>query len=76
MRPRERSFRGAAGSTARWALIVALVGAIFLGEVMTTGKTAAVVAIALGVIVSGEGRPGLVAHDRGDLPGFRGPQAV
>jgi drug/metabolite transporter (DMT)-like permease len=32
-------------------LIVALVGALFLGELMTAGKTAAVVAIALGVIV-------------------------
>jgi drug/metabolite transporter (DMT)-like permease len=32
-------------------LIVALVGAMFLGEVMTGGKTVAVVAIALGVIV-------------------------
>ncbi len=32
-------------------LIVALVGAIWLGETMTAGKTAAVAAIALGVIV-------------------------
>lgn len=32
-------------------LIVALVGAIWLGETMTVGKTAAVAAIALGVIV-------------------------
>ena len=32
-------------------LIVALVGAIWLGEAMTAGKTAAVAAIALGVIV-------------------------
>jgi drug/metabolite transporter (DMT)-like permease len=32
-------------------LIVALVGAIFLGEIMTAGKTAAVIAIGLGVIV-------------------------
>jgi drug/metabolite transporter (DMT)-like permease len=32
-------------------LIVALVGAVFLGEIMTTGKTAAVIAIGLGVIV-------------------------
>jgi len=32
-------------------LIVALVGAVFLGETMTAGKTAAVAAIAIGVIV-------------------------
>jgi drug/metabolite transporter (DMT)-like permease len=32
-------------------LIVALVGAMFLGEIMTAGKTAAVAAIAIGVIV-------------------------
>ncbi len=32
-------------------LIVALVGALFLGETMTAGKTAAVAAIAIGVIV-------------------------
>jgi len=40
-------------------LIVALVGALFLGEVMTAGKTAAVVAIALGVIVMARGGAGL-----------------
>jgi len=40
-------------------LIVALVGAIFLGEIMTTGKTAAVVAIALGVIVMSRNGAGL-----------------
>ena len=32
-------------------LIVAIVGGVFLGEAMTAGKTAAVVAIAIGVIV-------------------------
>jgi len=36
-------------------LIVALVGALFLGEVMTAGKTVAVVTIALGVIVMSRG---------------------
>ena len=36
-------------------LIVALVGAFYLGETMTAGKTAAVVAIALGVIVMSRG---------------------
>jgi drug/metabolite transporter (DMT)-like permease len=40
-------------------LIVALVGAMFLGEVMTTGKTAAVIAIALGVIVMSQNGTGL-----------------
>ena len=40
-------------------LIVALVGALFLGEVMTTGKTAAVIAIALGVIVMSQNGNGL-----------------
>ncbi len=40
-------------------LIVALVGALFLGEIMTTGKTAAVVAIALGVIVMSRNGGGL-----------------
>lgn len=40
-------------------LIVALVGALFLGEVMTPGKTAAVVAIALGVIVMSRNGNGL-----------------
>jgi drug/metabolite transporter (DMT)-like permease len=40
-------------------LIVALVGAIFLGEIMTTGKTMAVVAIALGVIVMSRNGVGL-----------------
>ena len=36
-------------------LIVALVGALFLGEIMTAGMTAAVAAIALGVIVMSRG---------------------
>jgi drug/metabolite transporter (DMT)-like permease len=36
-------------------LIVALVGAIFLGETMTPGRTAAVIAIGLGVIVMSRG---------------------
>ena len=40
-------------------LIVALVGALFLGEVMTWGKTAAVVAIGLGVILMANGRGGI-----------------
>jgi drug/metabolite transporter (DMT)-like permease len=40
-------------------LIVALVGAVFLGEIMTTGKTAAVIAIALGVIVMARNGGGL-----------------
>ena len=40
-------------------LIVALAGALFLGEVMTTGKTAAVIAIALGVIVMSRNGTGL-----------------
>jgi len=40
-------------------LIVALVGALFLGEIMTTGKTAAVIAIALGVIVMSRNGTGL-----------------
>jgi drug/metabolite transporter (DMT)-like permease len=40
-------------------LIVARVGAMFLGEVMTTGKTAAVIAIALGVIVMSQNGNGL-----------------
>jgi len=43
-------------------LIVALVGALFLGEVMTPGKTAAVVTIALGVIVMARGGTGLGRH--------------
>ncbi len=45
-------------------LIVALVGALFLGESMTAGKTAAVAVIALGVIVMSRNGGGL---DR--LPG-------
>ena len=40
-------------------LIVALVGALFLGEAMTAGKTAAVVTIALGVIVMSRNGGGL-----------------
>jgi drug/metabolite transporter (DMT)-like permease len=40
-------------------LIVALVGAVFLGEIMTAGKTAAVIAIALGVIVMARNGGGL-----------------
>ena len=40
-------------------LIVALVGALFLGETMTYGKTAAVIAIALGVIVMSRNGAGL-----------------
>jgi drug/metabolite transporter (DMT)-like permease len=40
-------------------LIVALVGAVYLGESMTAGKTAAVVAIALGVIVMSRNGGGL-----------------
>jgi drug/metabolite transporter (DMT)-like permease len=40
-------------------LIVALVGALFLSEVMTYGKTAAVIAIALGVIVMSRNGAGL-----------------
>jgi drug/metabolite transporter (DMT)-like permease len=40
-------------------LIVALVSALFLGEVMTYGKTAAVIAIALGVIVMSRNGYGL-----------------
>ena len=40
-------------------LIVALVGALFLGEVMGPGKTAAVIAIALGVIVMSRNGGGL-----------------
>jgi len=40
-------------------LIVALVGALFLGEVMTAGKTAAVAAIAIGVIVMSRAGGGL-----------------
>jgi len=41
-------------------LIVALVGALFLGEIMTAGKTAAVAAIGIGVIIMsmGGGGPG------------------
>jgi drug/metabolite transporter (DMT)-like permease len=38
---------------------VALVGAMFLGEIMTAGKTAAVIAIALGVIVMSRNGNGL-----------------
>ena len=40
-------------------LIVALVGALFLGEAMTAGKTAAVVTIALGVLVMSRNGGGL-----------------
>jgi drug/metabolite transporter (DMT)-like permease len=40
-------------------LIVALAGAIFLGEIMTAGKTAAVAAIAIGVIVMSRNGGGL-----------------
>ncbi len=45
-------------------LIVAVVGALFLGETMTWGKTAAVVAIALGVILMARGFRGSVGLPR------------